>query len=122
MADHPRASELSDSQAAAADPGPGIRHHILDGLRGRIRFLVGQTPVIALLIDDGVARIVDGDGPADTTVVCCTREDVDDLLRGATNPIILGLLGRVEVEGDVELGLQVLMAAPVVNGHPTQRA
>jgi hypothetical protein len=92
----------------AAPATPARRSRWLEGVRGTVRFLVQQAPVALLMVDDGEVRVVKDDGPADTTVICRSQDDVDGLIRGELNPVVIGLLGRLEVEGDVALGIQVL--------------
>src|SRR5882757_9915711 len=87
---------------------PAKRSRWLEGIYGTLRFLVQDTPVATLIVEDGEARIVKEDGPADTTVLCRSQDDVDGLLRGDLNLVVIALLGRLEVEGNVALGLQVL--------------
>lgn len=87
---------------------PTKRSRWLEGIHGTLRFVVGQTPLATLVVDDGEARLLRGDGPADTTIVCRTEEDAEGLIRGELNPVIVTLLDRLEIEGDVALGIQVL--------------
>ena len=92
----------------AAKAPPTERSRWLEGVHGTLRFLVGKTPVATLTIDDGEARIEKDDRAADTLVLCTSEEDVHRLLRGELNPVVVALLGRLEIEGDVALGIQVL--------------
>lgn len=87
---------------------PTRRSPWLEGVHGTLRFLVEQTPVATLAVDDSEARIAKGDGPADTTFMCRSEDDVNRLIRGEFNPIIAMLLDRLEMVGDIELGVQVL--------------
>lgn len=80
----------------------------LEGVHGTLRFAVQQKPVATLTVDDGEVRIDTGDAPADTTFLCTDEDDVDRLIRGEENPVIVALLGRLEIEGDVALGIHVL--------------
>jgi hypothetical protein len=69
---------------------------------------VGQRPVATLAIDDSEVRIAKGDGPADTTAICRSEDDVNRLISGELNPVIAILLDHLEMVGDVALGMQVL--------------
>jgi hypothetical protein len=100
-------------------PTPTRRSRWLTGVHGTLRFVVGRAPVLTMTVDDGEVRIAEGDGPADTTVICGSEDDVKRLVAGELNIIITGLLGRLELEGDVALGLQVLHALRDV-GVPRQ--
>jgi putative sterol carrier protein len=93
-----------------AKTAPARRSRWLEGVHGTLRFLVRQTAVATLTVDDGEVRTAKGDGPADTTIICRSEDDVDRLIRGELNPVIVGLLGRLEIEGDVALGIQVLQS------------
>jgi len=87
---------------------PAKRSRWLEGIHGTLRFLVGQTPVATLVVGNGEARLLKSDGRADATIVCRTEEDAEGLIRGELNPVVVTLLGRLEIEGDVALGIQVL--------------
>jgi putative sterol carrier protein len=102
-----RGTKLAEATVKAP---PTKRCQWLEGVHGTLRFLVGQTHVATLIINEGAARIEEDGGVADTVVLCTSEDDVHRLLRGELNPVIVALLGRMEIEGDVALGIQVLNA------------
>src|SRR5690349_21287521 len=110
MGEQQNDSPGAETSGAIATTPPTRRSPWLEGVHGTLRFLVGQTPVATLVIGDSEARIAKGDGPADTTVICRSEDDVNRLIRGELKPVIAVLLDRLEIEGDVALGIQVLLS------------
>ena len=105
--------EASGLEAVAP---PVMKSRWFEDVQGTLSFRVHEQPVASLIVDHGEARLAEADGLADTTVICTSQDDVDGLIRGALNPVTLALLGRLEIEGDVILGVHVLQS--LRDAHP----
>lgn len=122
MQDAPTESHGIKLAEPTAETPPTKRFRWLEGVHGTLRFLVGQTHIATLTIEEGEARLEKDDAAADTTVLCTSEEDVHRLIRGELNPVIVALLGRLEIEGDVALGIKVLNSLRCATALPASES
>jgi len=81
----------------------------LEGLSGRIVLKVGDKSVGALKIDsDGATSVVAETSGAAATITVNCEDTLTGLLRGHLSPIVMELVGRTRIAGDVRFALQVL--------------
>jgi putative sterol carrier protein len=81
----------------------------LAGLRASCRFDVEDAGSWRVLVTDGAIRVTESHDPAET-VLRMTEATLLRLTRGEENPMTAVLTGRLEVEGDLAHGEQVVRA------------
>jgi len=84
----------------------------LTGLAGRLTFEVAGEPVAALQVEDESIAVTGGTaGETSRAIVTCPSEDdVLQIVRGALDPVVAALQGRLVIDGDVLFGMEVLHA------------
>jgi len=91
-----------------------------EGVHGSILF-VGPQDTWRVEIDDQDVTLSEGDGAADCVLSCKERGDLLRLVRGEQNLVTALLQGRITVEGDAMLAVQVAGSMPTL-AAPEDRA
>ena len=94
-------SLLTEGTFEAEAPG-------LTGLVGRMRLMVGDTPLGVLVVDNGRVKLVPDEPPVDVTAVVKSRDLLISLLRGQLNPVLMALRAEGRLHGDRERGIKIL--------------
>ncbi len=107
----------------AAGPQP-VFVSSLAGLTARLRLDVGAQPARMLEIHDGSfsSRPAAGAEDADAVLKCDSDDTVAAFRRGALNPIVAMLQGRMHPEGDTALAIRVIQGLQAVFHPPPASA
>ena len=88
-----------------------FRDAAFEGMHGSILF-VGPQDKWRMEVDDGDITLRQGDGAADCVISCKERGELFRLVRGEQNLVTAILQGRISVEGDAMLAVQVAASMP----------
>jgi putative sterol carrier protein len=99
-----QSGDVSHAQPPLGGTAPGLK-----GLHGRLRIDVGGKTIGVLTVDDGHVELINDQGPADAVATCATAEDLKHLVRGEVNPVVAGLQGRVQLQGDMQFAIKVVL-------------
>src|SRR5215472_6835402 len=86
----------------------------LAGLKGRLRFDIGQRHVMLDIHDEEVvikrAPEAEVSGNANTVCSCDSEGTAQGLVQGTLNPVVAALQGRASLSGDPAFGIKVILA------------
>jgi putative sterol carrier protein len=117
------ATEVGGQQATETETrtlsGPALA-----GLSGRLRLDVAGKPARVMEVRDGTMSIRPSSGAerADAVVWCDSEETLEAFNRGALNPVVGALQGRLGIAGDRALALRVVLALQAVIRPPPASA
>lgn len=106
-------------------PPEGARGHAptLEGLSGRLRLDVVDSPIATLEIRAGDVTFRRGEGggaDADAVLIADSAETVQAILDGALNPVVAALQNRLEIAGNrsfaIRAALGLLGSSPFRRG------
>lgn len=91
----------------------------LEGVHGRLE-LRGPVAKRYVIIDDGKLTVTPQNGGADTVITVYEPGDLVRLVRGELNIVTSLLQGRVSVEGDPMLAVEIAGSMPDIGRRPGQ--
>jgi hypothetical protein len=89
---------------------PPINIALLAGVSGRMRVDVKGSPVASIDVQNGQVSVIDRvDEP---TVVAGVDDPADfqRIVHGELNPVVAAIQGRLMLQGDLEFGVEVILA------------
>ncbi len=105
------APEAAAPREGDFQPAPGVV-----GLTGRLRVEVVGNGAAIVEVVDGRARFLPADGDAAATAIVDSEETLRALRRGRLNPVVAFLRGHLEIKGDLDLAIKVILGLQVA--HP----
>ena len=115
--DKTTASRETKAGAAPGGRPPPVQVPLLFGVSGRMRVDVKGKTVGAVDVQDGLVTVdVGADAGAGANAGASVVANVDDeadlgrIARGELNPIVAGIQGRLALEGDIELGMKIILS------------
>jgi hypothetical protein len=92
----------------------------LEGVSGRLRIDVPGAAPRAFEVRGGAVEPVEANGASDARIAFDAESTFLDVFAGKKNPFVMGLQGRLQVEGNLVLAAKVLIAMHALGSTASQ--